>query len=318
MGQIARKQTQLTFPGFKATPTGLIPNKTLSLDQWDSAGHALSHIEGRLMWFIGDWLLSVREKWEQGSLAEICENYDLNYHTANHAGTTCRAIEFSRRRPNLSFAHHDEVANRDDADELLDWAEENDASVKELRQEKRRRAKALAAEKAGDLPAGKYNVIYADPPWEYGDKDPGALTGGGCEQHYSTMTLEALCELEVPAADDAVLFLWVTCPLLPEALDLVAAWGFDYRAQFVWDKVKHNMGHYNSVRHELLLICIKGSFTPQEIKLQDSVQVVERNGHSEKPAIFRKIIEGLYPKSKKLELFARSKHKGWKAWGNEA
>jgi N6-adenosine-specific RNA methylase IME4 len=126
-------------------------------------------------------------------------------------------------------------------------------------------------------------------------------------------------DLEVPelAADDSVLFLWVTSPLMPDAFDLAVAWGFTYKAQFVWDKVKHNMGHYNSVRHEVLLICTKGSCTPQVTKLFDSVQSIQRTKHSEKPEEFREIIETLYPKGKKLELFARKTTKGWKSWGNE-
>ena len=65
------------------------------------------------------------------------------------------------------------------------------------------------------------------------------------------------------AAPDAVLFLWVPSPLLADGWPLIAAWGFTYKASFVWDKVKHNYGHYNSVRHELLLIAPRGSCLPE-------------------------------------------------------
>jgi len=86
----------------------------------------------------------------------------------------------------------------------------------------------------------------------------------------------------------------------------------------VWDKVKHNFGHYNSVRHEFLLVCVRGSFTPENNKLFDSVVQVERTKeHSEKPEEFRNIIETLYPSANKIELFARKKIKGWSIWGNE-
>jgi N6-adenosine-specific RNA methylase IME4 len=134
------------------------------------------------------------------------------------------------------------------------------------------------------------------------------------------MSLSELSALDIKslAADDCVLFLWATSPLLPEALELAKAWGFKYKASFVWDKVKHNMGHYNSVRHEFLLICTKGSGTPQVAKLYDSVQSIERTDkHSEKPEEFRQIIESLYPNGRKVELFARSPHDGWTCWGNE-
>lgn len=88
---------------------------------------------------------------------------------------------------------------------------------------------------------------------------------------------------------------------------------------FVWDKVRHNYGHYNSVRHELLLICTKGSYLPQGKQLHDSVISIERsNEHSRKPEEFRQLIEQMYPQGRKIELFARGElPEGWKAWGNE-
>jgi len=168
-----------------------------------------------------------------------------------------------------------------------------------------------------NLPDENYDVIYADPPWKYNDKQDTPLLGGA-EKHYPTMTISELCGLEVPSADNAVLFFWVTSPLLEECFDVINAWGFKYKASFVWDKIKHNMGHYNSVRHEFLLVCTKGSKTPEHIKLFDSVQSIERTGHSEKPEEFRTIIETIYPNGKKLELFARKQVQGWDVWGNES
>ena len=78
------------------------------------------------------------------------------------------------------------------------------------------------------------------------------------------------------------------------------------------------MGHYNSVRHELLLVCTKGSCVPDERQLFDSVQSIERSDkHSEKPERFRVIIDTLYKYGNKIELFARKKVDGWEAFGNE-
>ena len=79
----------------------------------------------------------------------------------------------------------------------------------------------------------------------------------------------------------------------------------------------HNMGHYNSVRHEFLLVCTRGSCTPDNVQLFDSVQSIERTEHSKKPEAFRKIIETLYTNGSRIELFAREKHDGWQSWGNE-
>jgi len=183
--------------------------------------------------------------------------------------------------------------------------------------EVRREIKLEEVKKAVALPTAKYRVIYADPPWKYGDQ----LTEdyGPVKFHYPAMTIAELCALPVRemSEPDAVLFLWVTSPLLFECLPMIEAWGFKYKTSFVWDKVKHNMGHYNSVRHEFLLICTRGSCTPDARKLHDSVQSIERTTHSTKPEKFREIIEELYPHGKRLELFARKETAGWDTYGNQ-
>ena len=173
-----------------------------------------------------------------------------------------------------------------------------------------------------ELPSGKFNVFYADPPWSYNDKLSGEISEsyGAAEKHYPSISISELKALPIKemADENSVLFLWATSPLLPDALELSKAWGFIYKAAFVWDKIRHNMGHYNSVRHEFLLICTRGSFTPQNVKLYDSVQSIERTEkHSEKPEEFREIIETLYPKGIKIELFARKESEGWTSWGGE-
>ncbi len=191
-----------------------------------------------------------------------------------------------------------------------------DRAYKEMR---RRQNRAAVADTV--FPSGIYRVFYADPPWEYGqviDKY------GPAERHYATMTLDELCamgpDVRSASAENAVLFLWSTSPKLRDAFAVADAWGFRYTgAMFVWDKVLHNYGHYNSVRHELLLICVKGSCTPDTSELIDSVQSIERSGeHSEKPEEFRTIIDTLYPHGPRLELFARKRSPGWDAWGAEA
>lgn len=172
------------------------------------------------------------------------------------------------------------------------------------------------------LPSDKYRIIYADPPWKYGNSGAGIDYYGPAERHYISMSIDELCNLPVKelADSNAVLFLWVTSPLLAECWGVIKAWGFEYKTSFIWDKVKHNYGHYNSVRHELLLICTRGSCTPDNSKLYDSVQSIERSEvHSEKPEEFRNIIDDLYTTGKRIELFARIKETigTWEVWGNE-
>ena len=189
--------------------------------------------------------------------------------------------------------------------------------AKSMRDAERLTRKAETAE-AAVIPSGKYRVIYADPPWKYGD----GLTEnyGGTQYHYPSMSIDDLCAMPIKdiAEDNAVLFMWVTSPLLEECFPIIRAWGFKYKSSFVWDKIKHNMGHYNSVRHEFLLVCTRGSCTPDEKTLIDSVQSIERtNKHSEKPEEFRRIIETIYKHGSKLELFARQNHEGWFIYGNQ-
>lgn len=172
---------------------------------------------------------------------------------------------------------------------------------------------------ASDLPDSKYRVVYADPPWRYDNK--GMENYGHAERHYSTMTNEEIQQMKVAniICDDAVLFLWVTSPMLPQAFPIIESWGFVYKASFVWDKVRHNYGHYNSVRHEHLLIATRGSCTPDLRKLYDSVQKIERSKtHSQKPEEFREIIDTLYPHGNRIELFATTEAEGWDRWGSQA
>lgn len=166
---------------------------------------------------------------------------------------------------------------------------------------------------------GRYRVLYVDPPWEYGNAD--LQQYGHASHHYPTMSLPELCAVAVAeiAEPDAVLFLWATSPMLKDALYLMEAWGFSYKTSFVWDKVRHNFGHYNSVRHEFLLIGTRGSCTPDAKELVDSVQTIERSDvHSQKPKEFRAIIDRLYTHGARIELFSRTElPEPWIAWGNE-
>lgn len=179
------------------------------------------------------------------------------------------------------------------------------------------RAERLEKNQATEWPKGKYRVIYADPPWKYGDERSGM---GGAIDQYDLMDLEAIKALPVKdlAEDDAVLFMWATSPLLKEGIEVVESWGFKYKTHMIWNKQKGTLGNYVSPRHELLFIATKGSCTPDTKDRPNSVQTIERTGrHSEKPEEFRQIIETLYTYGNKVELFARTAPEGWVAYGNE-
>jgi N6-adenosine-specific RNA methylase IME4 len=189
--------------------------------------------------------------------------------------------------------------------------------------EKEREVKKEKIKETEKLPNTKYRIVYADPPWSYSnEQSSGKIQRTVLESHYPSMSADAIADL--PIADitlaDSVLFMWVTSPKLFDdggVQKILDAWGFKYKTSMVWDKVKHNVGHYVSVRHEILLICTRGSCTPDVKELVDSVYTEERTEHSKKPDYFRDLIDKLYPHGKRIELFARERAKGWDAWGNQ-
>ncbi len=165
------------------------------------------------------------------------------------------------------------------------------------------------------LPSGLFQVIYADPPWRSQSPD----SDWAPEAHYPTMTIGEICALPVPAADDALLFLWVTNALLLQVHVVLEAWGFEYRTNFAWVKPSIRLGRWARNRHELLLLARRGNFPlPDEANCPDSVIEAAVGRHSEKPVAFYELIERAYPLASKLELFARGvPRNGWAAWGNE-
>jgi N6-adenosine-specific RNA methylase IME4/ParB-like chromosome segregation protein Spo0J len=163
-------------------------------------------------------------------------------------------------------------------------------------------------------PEGPFQLICADPPWQLGSPDSEKAP----DNHYPTMPLEEIKALTVPAAEDAILFLWAVACLLPQALDVLAAWGFDYKTHQVWVKDRWGLGARVRHRHEDLLIATRGCFSPPDPSVRpDSVIEAPRRRHSQKPDLAYEMIERAYPHCSKLELFARAKRSGWVCWGNE-
>ena len=171
----------------------------------------------------------------------------------------------------------------------------------------------------------KYNIIYADPPWEYKE------SGGGSrvvKAHYPTMNIEDIKTLPVPNICDerSILFLWVTFPRLEQGLETIKAWGFEYYGlAFDWVKMSKNgkpswgMGYYTRQNTEVCLIGVKKK--PNRIKplARDVLSVVHsvRREHSRKPDCIRDAIVRICGDLPRIELFARQHADGWDCWGNE-
>lgn len=172
------------------------------------------------------------------------------------------------------------------------------------------------------FPDKKYSVIYADPPWKYADKG----CNGNAEAHYPTMSIKEICSLPVKdiADKDCVLFLWVTYPMMQEAMALIKAWGFTYKTiGFQW--VKQNkkgagfffgLGRWTRGNTEPCLIAVKGHPKRQANDVSQLV-LAPSTRHSEKPAEVRDRIVRLMGDVPRIELFARKRADGWDAWGNE-
>jgi len=178
----------------------------------------------------------------------------------------------------------------------------------------RRRRRRFLPVDTPSLPAGLFNVIYADPPWRYQFT---VTYSREVEKNYPTMSLDDICALQVPAAEDAILFLWATSPKLEEALRVLNEWGFEYRTSMAWVKDKIGMGHYVRGQHELILIGRKGKIrTPEESDRPSSVIMSPRREHSQKPDEVYDLIERMYPTGTYLELFSRGERLNWTMWGH--
>ena len=185
-------------------------------------------------------------------------------------------------------------------------------------------AKAIELSKQNaPLPCNrKYPVILADPPWKFEVYDPETAERTP-DTHYPTLSIDEICALPVAdlATADAALFLWCTSPHLPDALDVIEAWGFTYRSQIVWVKTgcPPGLGRWVRNQHEILLIAARGDMrAPLESNRPPSVIHAPRREHSRKPDEAHEVIERMYPDLPKIELFARHARPGWDAWGNEA
>ena len=162
-----------------------------------------------------------------------------------------------------------------------------------------------------------YPVLLADPPWKY---DFSTTLNRAIENQYPTMTVDELKQLPVGdiAHDMAVLYLWATAPKLREALEVMQAWGFEYKSQMVWVKPSIGMGYWARGMHELVLIGTKGGFPPPQPSVRPaSVFEAPKGEHSVKPEYMHILLEELFPDMAKVELFARDIREGWESWGNE-
>jgi N6-adenosine-specific RNA methylase IME4 len=326
-GEIVEFQgRQLLLPG-RVSPVGLELPESLTFDQWSGIGSALQGVERSLMWWIGDWLRYGERRYGE-TYSQAIDATGKATNTLQAAKWVAERFQTVRRRMDLSWSHHREVAGRDDADELLDIAEREDWSTRDLRAEviQRKAAVAINAPHAGDgtctavdlgvlaATGARFGTIYADPPWLYDNQGTRAATGN----HYGGMCVADLAALPIGqlAAKDAHLHLWTTNAFLFDCPKLFDAWGFEFRSSFIWCKSQMGIGNYWRNSHEILLTAIRGDAKRFIDHSLVSWLETERGRHSAKPEQVRHYIERASP-GPYLELFGRRAADNWTVWGDQ-
>lgn len=208
-------------------------------------------------------------------------------------------------------------------------------SIYHVQAEKRKKINPLE-ELYPKLPNKKYQVIYMDPPWDYGGKlqyDKSTIKSenvgftkniflSSASFKYPTLKLNELIKLDISSIADeksCLLFMWTTGPQFANSIKLGEAWGFEYKTvAFVWDKMIHNPGRYTLSQTEFCIVFKRGTIpTPRGARNVRQLVKCPRGEHSQKPA---KVIEGItkmFPEQDKIELFARANYNGWDNWGLE-
>jgi N6-adenosine-specific RNA methylase IME4 len=244
----------------------------------------------------------------RATLAEVGVNKALSTRAQKLAAVPRKAFEDTNREIEERIASG--------AAKLVD----REAVIAEKKERRTSRERILGLQQQA-LPQGKFGVILADPEWRFEPWSRATGMDRSADNHYPTSCTEIIAERDVAsiAADDAVLFLWATNPMLPHALLVMGAWGFDYRSQYCWGKDKAGTGYWSREKHETLLLGIKGNIPcPAPGTQWDSLIMAPRGAHSAKPECFLEMIEQYFPTLPKIELNRRGPARdGWSAWGNE-
>ncbi len=296
------------------TETALDLPEGLTEEQWAELGDGLRRLGQGYQWWIGDWLVAGEKKY-RSTFHEAVRITGIEQGTLKIYKYTAQHVQKLRRRNFLSWGHHREVAAlpADQQDYWLDRATGQQWSRDQLRAE-------IAAARRTDtsdpppIPTGTFRVIEADPPWAVpsGPKGPG--------HQYELMSTDAICEMapevERLAADNCHLYLWATNTLLPDAVEVMEAWGFQHRTVLTWVKPRIGLGHHFRTTTEHVLFGTRGTLDTL-VNDQPTHFEMPAGRHSAKPAEFYDLIERCSP-GPYVRLFARDQRDGWQSWGAEA
>lgn len=301
------EQRPIRMEGFALRSRSVEITGRPTLEQWSAAFAFAAAAERASPYWVGDLLAFAesRQDWRK-RLDQAISLGAGNYsdQTLHNLTRISRSVRGKARDLAPTIGHAEAVASLH-PEEQVEWLEK--ASTEGwTRQHLRAKVKdRLRFKGAPATAAGKYRVIYVDPPW-------------------SAMPIEALCRLPVPDYADAncVLFLWVPPALMlsrPGAIEVLGAWGFAYKASGIWDGVLGTQGSHLALVHENLVIATRGNCLPDTTDLLPGSVFRERRSAEDftrKPSsIRRQWIERLYPTGPYLELFGRNAVEGWTVLG---
>lgn len=300
-------QRPIELAGFKLAGRSVRAIGTPTGEQWIAAVQFAGAAEEASPYWIGDLLeyADTREDW-RAKLDQMLAVTGLARQTIHNRLYIARHTTERSRRLAPSLAHAAQVAPLKEAEQCA-WLEKSQTegySVRELRREIRASRRRQVLEATAVL-EGQYRVIYAAPPW-------------------SEMTVGEIAGLpvQVHAAANAVLFLWVPAPRIlqaPGPREVLEAWGFDFKTCGVWDRVAHSFGGYLEIRHEFLAIATRGDCQPDQVVNPPTSIYVERQAEPGDKAkgIRRDWIEKMYTTGPYLEIFATQQVEGWDVFGQD-
>jgi N6-adenosine-specific RNA methylase IME4 len=223
-------------------------------------------------------------------------------------GTISRAEQVRKKAPELW-----EKAKAGDLTVGAAYAEVVKKEKKERREAEIEQQRKAIAELPAEAIPDSFDVVVIDPPWPYGRKyDP---EGSRVANPYPEMQLEDIAAINIPAKDNAVMFLWTTHQFLPASFALLREWGFEYKATLVWDKEKIGMGAWLRMQCEFCLVGIRGKPIWDNTTHRDVLREPRRE-HSRKPDGFYALVEQITVGTR-IDYFSRQQRQGWYSYGND-
>jgi len=188
-------------------------------------------------------------------------------------------------------------------------------AYKKVRAAEKAEQKQIAIEKIETLsqPNGRYHVLVIDPPWQYEKRAEDATHRGRCT--YPTMPTDEIAAMEIPAEDDAIVWLWTTNAFMHDAYHILDSWGFTPKTILTWVKDRMGTGDWLRGRTEHCILAIRGK-PIVDLTNQTTALDAPLREHSRKPDEFYALVDALCP-GKKIDIFSREKREGWDQWGGE-